>query len=379
MVKATFNRPLGMVSKFLLCLLCMAPAFSGPTTAAEIKFKKLSDTQAAITIDGEITASDVARFRQLALQSREAVVVLNSSGGSVLPALEIGRTLRIAGFSTAVSANGMCTSACALIWLAGSPRWLDGPVGFHAAYKDDKGNLRESGSGNALVGRYLTELGLPANAILFATSAPPDRILWLTNENKEIAGITFRTPPPPIQTQPSRPTRVAQSPLTIPPTSQVRILASTPLKVESDPSLTHYIFRYHGVTLRRFASSEGSPEDNLREIVDSQIAEDAGWLFYGSSGDPNKNLVFWSIKLDSLAREGSKVRVWVKEDHEHNKKTAHRTAISSFVVSCSTGYITQEDYTEYNKDGDVMFVENSAETIRIVPESMDDRLRETVC
>jgi hypothetical protein len=66
-----------------------------------------------------------------------SVVVLASQGGSVVPALEIGRAIRLKAFTTVVASNSLCASACALTWLAGTHRFMsaNSHIGFHAAYR----------------------------------------------------------------------------------------------------------------------------------------------------------------------------------------------------------------------------------------------------
>jgi TonB family protein len=166
-----------------------------PSTAvrsAEIEHKAF-DGLGVISITGEINAGDVERFRKLSLRYPKAVVGLDSPGGYVMPALEIGRLIRMAGFATVVIEDTTCVSSCALIWLGGTERFLSpkGRVGFHASYRDNRGRLEESGVANALVGNYLTQLNEPRRAIVFATSASPTQILWLTRANSAAAGITF--------------------------------------------------------------------------------------------------------------------------------------------------------------------------------------------
>ncbi len=77
--------------------------------------------------------------------------------------------------------------------MAGSRKMASyqGNVGFHASYRNENGRQIESGVANALVGNYLTSLGSSAKTVVFATTAPPDKILWLTGSNKEAAGIDF--------------------------------------------------------------------------------------------------------------------------------------------------------------------------------------------
>lgn len=145
----------------------------------------------AILILGDIVASDAEKFRREAGKHNGAIVLLESDGGSVPAAIEIGEVIRLRAYPTAVINGSTCNSACALIWLAGSPRALSksGRVGFHAAYSESNGSMKESGAANALVGRYLTLLNLPEKAVLFATTSPPTGMSWLDSSNYSRVGI----------------------------------------------------------------------------------------------------------------------------------------------------------------------------------------------
>ncbi len=161
----------------------------GDANAAQITFEKHSEID-FIAIEGEIEQSDVGKFQDLAIKSSNAVVVLNSPGGYLSPALEIGKIIQVKGFSTYVPPGVTCTSSCALIWVAGSPRMLSttSRIGFHASYQDDNGAPKETGLGNAIVGRYLTLLNLPEKAVIFATRASPETIQWLDTSKAAEAG-----------------------------------------------------------------------------------------------------------------------------------------------------------------------------------------------
>lgn len=218
----------------LLCLLVAAQFFllSAPAHAAKITFDKAPDNgTGVIFIEGEIHPGDDERFREISLQLRSAVVMLNSNGGSLMPALEIGKIIGISRYDTAVLYDNVCASSCALVWLAGANREVmgGGRVGFHAAYRDNAGRLEEVGAANALIGSYLTSLGLPTRAILFATSAPPDRILWLTEKNMKDSGLDYTHivgPPPPIQIAPARPKSQTPPPIQMQPPVQAPLPAS---------------------------------------------------------------------------------------------------------------------------------------------------------
>jgi hypothetical protein len=168
--------------------LCTLPA---KAIGADIKSIKISEDQVAILILGDIQNGDGAKFRSEAGKFSDALVLLESDGGKTAEAIEIGQAIRLKGFGTAVVNGSSCNSACGLIWLAGAPRTLSksGRVGFHATYTDDHGRTTESGVGNAIVGRYLTLLNLPERAVIFATSASPSELNWLTSENYRFTGI----------------------------------------------------------------------------------------------------------------------------------------------------------------------------------------------
>jgi hypothetical protein len=83
-------------------------------------------------------------------------------------------------------------------------------IGFHAAYNDDTG--QEAGMANAVVGAYLTKIGLPYEAVMSATVASPNDMRWLTAADAKRIGIdvnivnhepTFGRNPQPVDTQPT--------------------------------------------------------------------------------------------------------------------------------------------------------------------------------
>jgi hypothetical protein len=171
--------------------LLAAPAF------ATVEHSTLDRGVEAIVITGDIVEGDDARFSDLSRRFPRAVVYLESAGGSLLPAIEIGKLVHARHHATAVLDGSVCTSACALIWIAGSPRYLghEGRLGFHASYSDEGGRLVETGVGNAMVGHYLAQLDLSEDAAVFATIASPYEINWLTPENSGEAGIPFEAAP----------------------------------------------------------------------------------------------------------------------------------------------------------------------------------------
>lgn len=161
--------------------------------AATIDHAPMGKGVELIAIQGPLVSGDEDKFSKLAVQYKAAVVALDSDGGQLVPALEIGKAIHLRGYATVVGEEKTCASACALIWVAGSKRFLipTGRVGFHASYLESNGQKIESGVANALIGRYLTQLDLPESSIIFATSAGPDSITWLTASDQATASIPF--------------------------------------------------------------------------------------------------------------------------------------------------------------------------------------------
>ena len=144
-----------------------------------------------ILVEGEILKGDDKIFKDIAFSTERAIVVLDSPGGLVRPALEIGKAIRLKGYATAVT-DTSCTSACAIVWLAGETRFLSkkSKVGFHAVYvEDEDGKKLPAGVGNALVGSYLNGLGLSEKIVTFVTVAGPDSMRWLNKSSADSLGL----------------------------------------------------------------------------------------------------------------------------------------------------------------------------------------------
>lgn len=173
------------------CLLTSVRAISATIEA------DTSGSVPIITIIGGLQYGDEKKFINVALAHPTALVGLMSPGGNLLAGIEIGKAIRLKGYMTAVPGDATCASACALAWLGGRKRLMSrqARIGFHAAYVDDAGTNTVTGTGNALVGAYLNQLGLPTGAIIFVTSASPDGMTWLSAANAQKVGLEVETLP----------------------------------------------------------------------------------------------------------------------------------------------------------------------------------------
>lgn len=150
----------------------------------------------SIVIFGRISPETEGAFTSAAAANRGARVVLNSGGGALTPALNIGRFIRENRMQTFVPDGSGCFSACSLIWLAGTERniGLGARIGFHAAYVAQQGGGpgQVSSAGNAVIGAYLSRLGYNDGAIRLFTSAPPNQIVVVKPQQFEQNGVTVR-------------------------------------------------------------------------------------------------------------------------------------------------------------------------------------------
>lgn len=174
------------VISFVLSI-ALQPAYSADITKTQGKNRQLD----LILISGEIVKGDAEKFKKIAFNSDRAIVIFDSPGGLILPAMEIGRAIRLKSFSTAVI-DSECASACAIAWLAGQPRMMNkaSSIGFHAVYfEDDDGKKAPAAVGNALVGSYLTGLGLSDRLVAYVTAAGPNEMRWLNKASAEKIGL----------------------------------------------------------------------------------------------------------------------------------------------------------------------------------------------
>jgi hypothetical protein len=167
--------------------------------AANIEVRHLDTAAALIMVEGDLELGDIEIFRSRVAGLSKATVAFRSDGGSLLAGIRIGMLIRVKGFTTIVPDAAQCASACAVAWLGGAHRFLGvgSTVGFHAAYVQKAGTTTESGPGNAVLGAYLDQIGLPEDAIVYITQAAPNSMKWLNMEDAAQHGIEVALLPPP--------------------------------------------------------------------------------------------------------------------------------------------------------------------------------------
>jgi hypothetical protein len=126
-------------------------------------------------------------------------IVLNSPGGSVGDALEMGRLIRTKGFATEVEKDRVCVSSCPLV-VAGGARRAAGPnaiIGVHQVFAPDQAEaarhdtMSEAQRVSARCQRYLAEMGIDLKMWVHAMETPKDRLfIFSANELRELNIVT---------------------------------------------------------------------------------------------------------------------------------------------------------------------------------------------
>jgi hypothetical protein len=103
-------------------------------------------------------------------------------------------------FGTYVRSGNECYSACAIIWLSGSTRFVGrtSVIGFHGVWNYNPLNsliggneTSQSFSGNVEAAKYFLKLGLSSETVKALLTPGPDDFLILNTENAPKLGISF--------------------------------------------------------------------------------------------------------------------------------------------------------------------------------------------
>jgi hypothetical protein len=304
-----------------------------------------------ISVEGEIGPGDGDAFAKAATNLTKAAVIFDSMGGSLSAGLQIGAIIRQKGFGTAVPEGLRCASACALAWLAGTPRMMakHSLIGFHAAY--EVGEQTASGVGNAVVGAYLTSLGLPISAVVYITEARPQQMQYLNFIDAAAVGIEVESLPASMERRPDLTSREDN------PDSE---LPTQPRTAEGAPPGSPHVDGGYWIQVASRASQDDAIETGMqygkkfpRVYVFRTLN---GWysVVIGpyASGVSNEELLKLksegTIPIDSLITSGKKFTevVWTRQNattHGGDQAAALKAAENFYAKSV----LPKEDAVEY--------------------------------
>lgn len=126
--------------------------------------------------------------------------VLDSNGGDVTTALQIGRLLRKQHALATVSENGVCLSSCVYILAGATTRTVVGRVGIHRPYDPNDSTLSAMAQqekyqkiGQQVVA-YLHEMNIPARLYEESLFISPEEIKMLTAGELDAFGLSRNDP-----------------------------------------------------------------------------------------------------------------------------------------------------------------------------------------
>ena len=130
------------------------------------------------TIDKAVASHAVELIRSIRPEVDELTVYLNSPGGDVSAAIEIGEEVRKQWALTAMDDHGECLGACVLVLAAGVRR-TPAPA--------KVGIFRPASAGRVQV--YLSRMGMPEKLFKEMMQRPPDKMLLLDAGRLETLGL----------------------------------------------------------------------------------------------------------------------------------------------------------------------------------------------
>jgi len=160
-----------------------------------------------VLVEDEVTKDDAESLSaQAGLMEKKygkylILANLNSNGGSVTAALQIGRILRRAKSSLAtVGVDAVCLSSCVYILAGATNRAVDGKVGIHRPYEPDgketsqtaqKEQYRKLG---VAIKTYLAEVNIPLKLFEDQLYISPENTKILSDRELQAYGLNQNDP-----------------------------------------------------------------------------------------------------------------------------------------------------------------------------------------
>lgn len=201
-----YNWLLKRAKSFLSCrAICVVSVMGCHTIAAEASLESYCLGNAYEScfyyFDGIIESGLVTELTPLVEGSDAPTIYLNSPGGNLQEAIEVGRLIRQSGMSTAIGhldpsnmdefgrplgfpQKGICESACAYMFMGGTERSLEnGRLGLHRFYSNERGlSSDEAQFLSGMLVEYLVEMGVDARIFLAASRESASGMYYLSKE-----------------------------------------------------------------------------------------------------------------------------------------------------------------------------------------------------
>ena len=186
-----------MLPKTRMILKLVAPfvflALVQPASAFKIK-RVSTDSGVVLRLRGAVSTGDYDRLKKILENGSVVGLEIRSGGGSLEEGLDIARVVR--DKALVVYASRECDSACALIFLAATERYIGRrcKIGVHSVSNERGKEDGDSVRTTVQMSRLLIGLGVPHSVIGKLVATPPTRITYL--DNRELVELNVhRTNP----------------------------------------------------------------------------------------------------------------------------------------------------------------------------------------
>ncbi len=120
------------LKKLCVFLLLSASTFRSGAAFAQEHAGSVTRDGLYVFIHGPIKSGVTVReFLRAVGDDRDLIVELDSPGGSLIEGLNLAAIVDNFGLSTWIPHDALCASSCSIVFLAGSPRTIDGRLGVH--------------------------------------------------------------------------------------------------------------------------------------------------------------------------------------------------------------------------------------------------------
>jgi hypothetical protein len=159
-----------------------------PANAMDFNISKVSPTENALTINGEIFPGDTKRLINF-LQGNPDLentntVYLNSNGGAIGESQFLAQLFRDMKMKTVVPTNGYCVSACFELWASGTTRIAgqNARIGVHRVHIGGR-ETEQTRSDTIAYATRVGHLGVPRAILASMMMQPSAGMYYLTDED----------------------------------------------------------------------------------------------------------------------------------------------------------------------------------------------------
>jgi hypothetical protein len=199
-----FNLEKIMNTKLMCTFLIIIAVIITFISSSEANVELENEIVKSYRISGEITTMDVNQIKNI-LQNKPAgertIFYLNSTGGDIYAAMEIGKLIRKARAGCMILEGARCYSACVFVLAGGVNRAAaGGTVGIHRPFSTYVGNRdyqstqKEYRRTETAIRTYFKEMNLPERLFEAMVLVPPEKIRILSYEELKAFGLSGTDP-----------------------------------------------------------------------------------------------------------------------------------------------------------------------------------------